>query len=211
VACEGFNFNDLIEQAKNLVDSRLAQAQCQAGSDCPGPPHNYYTYWGWNCVKGTATVSVKSRVLCAKKGSPDGAKKGIDLSAQDKKKPLDPPAIDPPDNGKFEHLTFGETITESFGKGDVSWTIGCDKGKLVEVSYQETNPAAAALKAGFAPADTVKAVVQNATDRAKTIYDQFSCATGCKKQPFAILYTEWAAPSDDTIVVTVYFMVECKK
>lgn len=211
VTCEGYDFSDLIEQAKNLVDSRLAEAKCPEGDKCPGPPHNYYTYWGWNCANGAATVSVKSRVLCASKGNADGTKKGINLATQDKKKPLQPPAIDPPDNGKFEHLTFGETIIESLGKGDVSWTVGCGKSKLVEVSYQETNPAAAGLKGGFGNSDTVKEVVKNATDRAKTIYNQFSCEKGCTKQPFAVLYTEWDAPSDDVIVVNVYFTVECKK
>jgi len=217
--CEGFDFQKLYDQTKEMADQGIAEIKCPADEEC-FVPIIWYSYWHWGCVDGThATVEVRETKSCQKPNAK------MDIGVGDgghlpKNKPQTlggPPPKEP--------LASGEFITVS---SDGTWNgfdLVCGSKFLASYTYEVATDNANALEAQkngtpkateYSKVKDFKPYFQQAEQKAREYHDRFKCKeTGgvkCKLLPFKDLGGDIQVNGGaGTVTIIIYFEVECTK
>jgi hypothetical protein len=190
--CATYDYRPLYDRAAAIAGRRIAEVACPA--ECR-PRHSWLMDRTWDCVElspgvSVAAVTLKYGVLCPRTTQPlpTGIAEPAAGPIRDRQTAMGPVLGD------------HEQITEEVG-GFLD--VPCGQSDLYEFNYYEKTPDCATL-ASFRPA------VQAAEKRARFMYDQIACQTGCTKDPFRVSRTEWSC-EDGIVKVRIYFVVTCKQ
>lgn len=216
---EGFDFSKLRKRAKEIADKEIAEVVCP--KERCFVPSTWYGYWSWGCVdEDKARVSVTEFKSCAAPNTKvtNGIGDGGHVPQNKPETIGGPPPKEPADNG--EYITIGGVT----GKGN-DGVVDCGVSFLAEYvcEFQKVPGPAALLeplqKNGTKPPSS--ATIQNfqpfydqAYDQAKVYHDSFQCAdpAKCSLAPFAVVSGDLQAEAGaETVTITLYFWVQCKK
>jgi len=218
-SCDGFDFDKLYNQAKEMADQALAEIKCPNDEEC-FVSSTWYSYWSWGCVDEThAKAEVRESKICQKMNTK--VSNGVGTAGHlPKNKPQTlggPPPKDPPASGEF-------VTVESGGKWN-GFGLDCGSKFLASYTYEVQTESAAALEAqkngtkgatDFSKVKDFKPFYDQAVQKARDYHDQFKCkgpgGAKCELTPFKVLAGDIQVNGGaGTVTITIYFEVECKK
>lgn len=219
-SCDKVNYLRLRIEAKERADQEIANVMCPM-TTC-FVPSTWYGYWEWNCKQtesgAQAVVKVTEFKTCQQPNTK--VSNGVGDGRQDtNNRPLTlggPPPKEPVGNG--EYITINSNT-----KWD-GLRMDCGVSFLASYVYEVSTQAAMGLelqKNGTKLPDSAtvkdfKGFYDQAVYRAQAYHDSFQCGTSgsgkCDLTPFKVVSGDIQVNGGaNTVTITLYFWVECKK
>lgn len=196
--CEGFNFAELYQRSKEILQARIAELQCPR--ECPHL-QTWIRIQKWDCIEGLrqiklAFASIQMGVRCSQEEQePDGIE---EPTAEELQQPGQEPG------GILPFQDANELIVEEIGD---FLQPACPSRDLVTVEWTKDGVDCDGID--FEPH------VTEAVDRAQFHYNRFTCPDDCTKTPFQAIRKEWDCveinPGLSRVVVKVYYLLGCKR